>query len=51
VTGGLVFDNGETGTFYFFSAFQGRPGVRLELGVTFEGGRKHVPTITLRRVA
>jgi len=28
-----------------------QPGVRLELGIRFEGGRKHLPIITLRRVA
>jgi hypothetical protein len=30
---------------------KGTPGVRLELGVTFEAGRKHLPVVTLRRVA
>ena len=30
---------------------KGKPGVRLELVVTFEGGRKHLPIVTLRRVA
>jgi len=30
---------------------KGRPGARLDLAVTFEGGRRHLPTITLRRVA
>jgi putative transposase len=30
---------------------RGKPGVRLELAVTFEGGQKHLPIITLRRVA
>ena len=30
---------------------KGQPGVRLELAVTFEGGRKHLPIVTLRRVA
>jgi hypothetical protein len=28
-----------------------QPGARLDLAVTFEGGRRHLPTITLRRVA
>ncbi|MBE3096603.1 MAG: hypothetical protein IMZ44_05675 [Planctomycetes bacterium] len=27
---------------------KGRPGVRLELAVTFQGGRKHLPTIMPR---
>jgi hypothetical protein len=30
---------------------KGKPGVRLELSVTFHGGRKHLPIVTLRRVA
>jgi len=30
---------------------KGRPGVRVELDVTFHGGRKHLPVVTLRRVA
>jgi len=30
---------------------KGKPGVRLELAVTFQGGRKHLPVITLARVA
>ena len=30
---------------------KGKPGVRLEPAVTFEAGRKHLPIITLRRVA
>jgi putative transposase len=30
---------------------KGKPGVRLELVVTFEGGHKHLPVVTLRRVA
>jgi len=30
---------------------KGKPGVRLELAVTFQSGRKHLPTITLRHVA
>jgi transposase InsO family protein len=30
---------------------KGRPGVRLELVVTFEGGHRHLPVVTLRRVA
>jgi transposase InsO family protein len=30
---------------------KGKPGVRIELDVRFEGGRKHLPIITLRRVA
>ena len=30
---------------------KGRPGARLELAVTFEAGRKQLPTVTLRRVA
>jgi hypothetical protein len=30
---------------------RGRPGVRIELAVTFEGGRKHLSVVTLRRVA
>jgi len=30
---------------------KGTPGARLELAVTFEAGRKHLPVVTLRRVA
>jgi len=30
---------------------KGKPGVRLELAVTFEAGRKHLPIISLKRVA
>jgi len=30
---------------------KGRPGVRLELVVTFQGGRRHLPVVALRRVA
>jgi transposase InsO family protein len=30
---------------------KGQPGVRLDLAVTFEGGRKHLPIVTIRRVA
>jgi len=30
---------------------RGRPGAVLELSVTCHGGRKHLPVITLRRVA
>jgi putative transposase len=30
---------------------KGKPGVRLELSVTFHGGRKHLPVVTIRRVA
>jgi hypothetical protein len=30
---------------------EGSTGVRLELAVTFEAGRKHMPTISLERVA
>jgi hypothetical protein len=30
---------------------RGRPGVRIELAVDFEGGRKHLPVVALRRVA
>jgi len=30
---------------------KGKPGVRLELGIRFEGGRKHLPMVTLHRVA
>jgi hypothetical protein len=30
---------------------KGRPGARLELAVTFEVGRSHLPIVTLRRVA
>jgi hypothetical protein len=29
----------------------GRPGVRIELAVDFEGGPKHLPVVALRRVA
>jgi hypothetical protein len=28
-----------------------QPGVRLELSVTFQGGRKHLPVVTLQCVA
>jgi hypothetical protein len=28
-----------------------KPGVRLELAVTFEAGRKHQPIISLKRAA
>jgi transposase InsO family protein len=30
---------------------KGKPGARLELSVTFHGGRKHLPVVTLHRVA
>jgi hypothetical protein len=30
---------------------RGNPGARVELAVTFHGGRKHLPVVTLRRVA
>ncbi|MCX5671032.1 MAG: hypothetical protein NTU94_06905 [Planctomycetota bacterium] len=30
---------------------KGQPGVRIELAVTFEAGRRHLPVVTLRRVA
>jgi len=30
---------------------KGQSGVRLELGIRFEGGRKHLPVVTLNRVA
>jgi len=30
---------------------KGKPGVRLELTVTFEGARRHLPIVALRRVA
>jgi hypothetical protein len=30
---------------------KGKPGVRLELAVTFDDGRKHLPVVALRRVA
>jgi transposase InsO family protein len=30
---------------------KGAPGTRLELGVVFEAGRKHLPVVALRRVA
>jgi len=30
---------------------KGKPGVRLDLAVTFEGGRRHLPVVALRRVA
>jgi hypothetical protein len=29
----------------------GQPGARVELTVTFEAGRRHLPVVTLRRVA
>jgi hypothetical protein len=29
----------------------GQPGARIELTVTFEAGRKHLPVVTLRHVA
>jgi transposase InsO family protein len=29
----------------------GQPGARIELAVTFEAGRRHLPVVTLRRVA
>jgi hypothetical protein len=29
----------------------GQPGARVELNVTFEAGRRHLPVVTLRRVA
>ncbi|MCX5653261.1 MAG: hypothetical protein NTY65_01210 [Planctomycetota bacterium] len=28
----------------------GQPGARIELTVTFEAGRRHLPVVTLRRV-
>jgi hypothetical protein len=30
---------------------KGQPGARIELTVTFEAGRRHLPVVTLRRVA
>jgi hypothetical protein len=30
---------------------KGQPGLRLELAVTFQAGRKHLPVVTLYRVA
>jgi len=30
---------------------KGQPGTRIELAVMFKAGRKHLPVITLRRVA
>jgi hypothetical protein len=30
---------------------KGKAGVRLELAVTFQGGRKHLPVVALRRAA
>ena len=30
---------------------QGKPGVRIELAVTFDGGRRHLPVVALRSVA
>jgi hypothetical protein len=30
---------------------KGKPGVRLELAVTFQSGRKHLPVVARRRVA
>jgi len=30
---------------------RGKPGAQLELHVEFLGGRKHLPIVTLRRVA
>jgi hypothetical protein len=30
---------------------KGKPGVRLELAVTFEAGRTHQPVVAMRRVA
>jgi hypothetical protein len=30
---------------------KGRPSVRLQLAVTFQAGRKHLPVVALRRVA
>jgi hypothetical protein len=30
---------------------KGKPGVRLELAVTFHGGRRHLPIVALRSVA
>jgi hypothetical protein len=29
----------------------GQPGVRFELSVTFEAGRRHLPVVTLTHVA
>ena len=29
----------------------GQPGARIELAVTFEAGRRHLPVVTLKRVA
>jgi hypothetical protein len=29
----------------------GQPGTRIELTITFEAGRRHLPVVTLRRVA
>jgi len=29
----------------------GQPGVRIELAITFEAGRRHLLVVTLRRVA
>jgi hypothetical protein len=30
---------------------KGNPGVQLKLAVRFKGGRKHLPIVTLQRVA
>jgi hypothetical protein len=30
---------------------RGRPGTRLELDVSFQGGRKHLPIVLLTRAA
>ena len=30
---------------------KGRPGAHVELAITFQGGRKHLPIVTLKRVA
>ena len=30
---------------------KGRPGARLQLVVAFDGGRRHLPVVALRRVA
>lgn len=30
---------------------KGKSGVRVELAVTFQGGRQHLPVVTLRRGA
>ena len=34
-----------------WALIRGKPGVRLVLEVSFPGGRKHLPVVTLRRTA